>query len=61
MTNEEIARFEQFLPLSQCSQISPAAEASESVYMWERVKRKSTSKSLNEKAVGNSMGTNGHE
>ena len=33
-----IACFEQFLLLSQCFQKSSAADASESVYMWERVK-----------------------
>ena len=33
----EIACFEQFLLLSQRFQMSSAAEASESVYMWERV------------------------
>ena len=31
----EIARFEQFLLLSQCFQKLSAAEVSESVYMWE--------------------------
>ena len=34
----EVARFEQFLLLSQCFQKSSAAEASERVFMWERVK-----------------------
>ena len=34
----EIARFEQFLFLSQCFRKLSAAEVSESVYMWERVK-----------------------
>ena len=34
----EIARFEQFLLLSRCFQKSSAAETSESVCMWERVK-----------------------
>ena len=34
----EIACFEQFLLLSQCFQKSSTAEASESVYRWERVK-----------------------
>ena len=34
----EIASFEQFLLLPQCSQKSSAAEASESIYIWERVK-----------------------
>ena len=38
MAKEEIARFEQFLLLFQCFQKSSAAEASESVYLWERVK-----------------------
>ena len=33
----EIARFEQFLLLSQSFQKSTAKEASASVYMWERV------------------------
>ena len=36
----EIARFEQFLLLSKCFQQSSGAEASESLYMWERVKGK---------------------
>ena len=35
----EIARFEQFIRLSLCFQKSSAAEASESVYMWKRVKQ----------------------
>ena len=35
----EIARFGQFFLLSQCYQKSSAAEASESIYMWERVKK----------------------
>ena len=34
----EIARFEQFLPLSLCFQNPSAAEASESVYMRESLK-----------------------
>ena len=34
----EIACFEQFLLLSQSFQNSSAAEASASIYMWERVK-----------------------
>ena len=38
----EIARFEQFLLLSKCFQYASAAEATESVYMWERVKRSHT-------------------
>ena len=38
MVKGEIAGFEQFLPLSQCFQKSSATEASESIYMWERVK-----------------------
>ena len=33
----EIARFEQFLLLTQCFQMSSAAEASENIYRWERV------------------------
>ena len=37
VSKEEIACFEQFLRLSQSFQKSSAAEASESVYMWERV------------------------
>ena len=37
VANGEIACFEQFLLLSQCVQKSFAAEASESVFMWERV------------------------
>ena len=36
----EIARFEQFLLLTQCFQMSSAAEASESVYMREKAKKK---------------------
>ena len=35
----EIANYEQFLLLPQCFQKSSAAEVSESVYMWERVKQ----------------------
>ena len=35
----EIARFEQFLILSQCFQKSSAADASKCVYMWERVNK----------------------
>ena len=35
----ECAPYGQVLPLSQCIQKSSAAEASESVCMWERVKR----------------------
>ena len=38
MAKGEIACFEQFLHLSQCFQKSSAADASESVYKWERVK-----------------------
>ena len=38
VAKEEIARFGQFLLLSQCFPKSSAAEASESVCMWERVK-----------------------
>ena len=38
MEKEEIAHFEQFPLLSQCFKKSSAAEASESVCMWERVK-----------------------
>ena len=34
----EIAYYEQYLPLSQCFQKWSAAEASESIYMWRRVK-----------------------
>ena len=34
----EIARFEQYFLLSQCIQKLSAAEASESAYIWERVK-----------------------
>ena len=37
VTKGEIARFEQFIILSQCFQESAAAEASESVCMSERV------------------------
>ena len=33
----EIGNFEQFLLLTQCFQKSSAAEASETIYMWERV------------------------
>ena len=33
MAKRETARFDQFLRLSQCFQMSSAAEASESVYM----------------------------
>ena len=36
-TNGEIAHHEQFHPLPKCFQRSSAAEASESVYMMERV------------------------
>ena len=39
VVKEEIARFEQFLLLSICFQKPSAAEASESVYMRERIKR----------------------
>ena len=39
MANGEIALFEQFLRLSHCFQKSSAVEASESFYMWKRVKR----------------------
>ena len=35
----EIARFEKFLLLSQCFQKSSAADASESVYMRERINK----------------------
>ena len=38
MTNGEIARLEQFPLLPHCFQNSSAAEASETVYMRERVK-----------------------
>ena len=38
MGKGEIPCFEQFLLLSKCFQKSSAAEASESVYMWERIK-----------------------
>ena len=38
VTKGEIARFEQFLLLSQCFQKSSAEEASESVCMWKRDK-----------------------
>ena len=38
MAKGEIARFEQFLLLSQCFQKASAAQASESVYMRERDK-----------------------
>ena len=37
VAKEEIARFEQFLLLQLCFQKSSAADASESVYMRERV------------------------
>ena len=39
LANGEIARFEQFLLLPTCFQKMSAAEASESVYMWESVKK----------------------
>ena len=39
MANGEIAHHEQFLLLPQCFQESSAADSSEWVYMWERVKR----------------------
>ena len=38
IANEEIAHDEQFIHLPQCFQKLPGAEASESVYMKERVK-----------------------
>ena len=38
VANGEIAHFEQFLLLLQCFKKSSAAEASKSVYMWEKVK-----------------------
>ena len=38
VATEEIDRFEQFLHLSQCFQKLSSAEASESVFMWERIK-----------------------
>ena len=38
MAKEEISGFEQILLLSECFQKSSAAETSESVYMWKRVK-----------------------
>ena len=38
VTKGEIARFEQYLLLSERFQKSSAAEASEIVYMWDRVK-----------------------
>ena len=38
LANGEIAHLEPFLLLPTCFQKSSAAEASESVYMWERVK-----------------------
>ena len=38
MAKGEIARFEQFLFLSQCFQKSSAADASKGVYSWEKVK-----------------------
>ena len=37
MAEVEIAHYEQFLLLPHCFQKSSAAEASESVYIWERV------------------------
>ena len=37
MVKGEIARFEQFLLLSQGFQKSSAAEASENIYTWKRV------------------------
>ena len=40
MARGENAHFEQFPLLSQCFQKSTAAEASESVYMWEWVQKK---------------------
>ena len=39
MAKEEIARIEQFPPLSQCFQKSAAAEGSKSIYMRGRVKK----------------------
>ena len=38
MANGEVACFEQFILLPQCFQKSSAAEASESIYIRERVK-----------------------
>ena len=38
MANEELAHYEQFLPLPQCFQKSSAANPSECVCMWEGVK-----------------------
>ena len=38
MANGEIAHYEQFIHLPQCFQKLSAADASESIYMWERVK-----------------------
>ena len=38
MTNGEIACFEQFFLFSLCLQMPSAADASESVYMWERLR-----------------------
>ena len=43
MAKAEIACFDNFLLLSQYFQKSSAAEASESVYMWKRVKALVTS------------------
>ena len=37
VSKEEIACFEQFLHLSQSFQNASAAEASERIYMWERI------------------------
>ena len=39
VANGEIARFDQFLLLSQCFEKSSAAVTSESICMWKRVKR----------------------
>ena len=39
MAKGESASFEKFCLLSQCFQKSSAAEASETVYRWERVKK----------------------
>ena len=38
LTKGEIARYEQFLLLSECFQKASASEVSENVFMWEKVK-----------------------
>ena len=46
MANEEIGNYEQFLLLPLCFQKSSAVDASESIYMWERVKGKELNLSI---------------